>query len=268
MDIRNNAPFRISRRGKKYPFIGEKVFIVDRLSHWWWGTYFKVRDETETIERVLTELLSIDEYEIHSADVWYDLKESQDRCHRWTPDIDMHLWNSVAFSTKEAAKKFCEEHNGKQLSLDISTDLRTTMKEKTKYKAKDGTEFRYAEDCMAYDSILDEIDVVMSSLAPRPENSRDFDEGRSYIQHDKEAVLSAKMKLCQLCMKHDAPDGFLHIPIRKPITDEGEVNMYAMLSITGDASEKLKNTWNRFMCIDKEYREWKYNDKYYNHAVT
>jgi hypothetical protein len=127
------------------------------------------------------------------------------------------------------------------------------MEEIITYRAIDGKDFSKKTECLEYESFIEKVEEIISTLPARP-NTEEYNRGGGYIQHEDGIVQSVARKLYELCLEYNGK-GFLHLTPSSAIFD-GQINVYSMRVMTGNACETLDHSWSRLMCIDKENREW------------
>jgi len=120
----------------------------------------------------------------------------------------------------------------------------------TKYKATDGTEFFDKEKCEKYESLIEQVNSVMSALPARPNNIK-FLDGHTYIQHDKRILRETKISLLEICKKY-----ITHDWIQQSIEDDNIHPSWVGRLLSDSDIEPLIKAWHRFECIDTENREW------------
>lgn len=124
----------------------------------------------------------------------------------------------------------------------------------TRFKAIDGREFTIKEECRNYELLIERVHNIMALLPKTPEDdcTNNFCNGDGFIQHDKNELRSAKIKILELCKEY-----IKHDWIQQAIDDENADPSYVDRLI-GEQSNisPLNSAWYRFMCIDKMNREW------------
>ena len=119
-----------------------------------------------------------------------------------------------------------------------------------KYKSIDGREFASETDCIKHELIIKEVDEIMSVLPHRPD-SIDFTNGDGYIQHDKDKLKKVKINLLTFAKKH-----INHEWIQKTIDDENSHPSFVARLFEDYSVLPLQKAWDRFYCVDSEFREW------------
>jgi hypothetical protein len=125
------------------------------------------------------------------------------------------------------------------------------MKAITKYKAVDGTEFSTEKQCLDYEKLIKNIEVIMSELPVIPKKSMDFVNGHGYIQHDKKILRKVQVKLLELMKKY-----MKHEWIQQTIDDESIHPSYVGRLVSDSGISPFYHAWSRFSCVDKNSREW------------
>ncbi len=125
------------------------------------------------------------------------------------------------------------------------------MRQVTKYKANDGSEFTDAAECIKHERNCADADEIMSKLPTKP-NTCDFSNGGGYLQHDKDTFLVVRNKFCEFAKRYTD---------HKWIQDTIDNGMDAHPSWVGRmidecAPRSISKLWYRFMCVDSEFREW------------
>lgn len=122
----------------------------------------------------------------------------------------------------------------------------------TKFKAIDGKEFTSEQECLKYESLIRKVDGIMALLPPTPDNDGcSFANGDGYIQHDKAKLKNAQVQILELCK-----DYIDHKWIQQTIDDESVRPSYVGRLIDDYNIRPLNKAWFRFMCVDKQNREW------------
>jgi hypothetical protein len=126
------------------------------------------------------------------------------------------------------------------------------MKAITKFVSDDGLEFTDEGKCVSYEALCKEVSEVMSKLSPRPIlPGCGFENGDGYIQHDPEAALAAKVAILKI-----ANGIFPHKWFDQSMADDRVDPSWAGRLI-GDFWQKcLYQAWQRFQCMDKQFREY------------
>jgi len=119
-----------------------------------------------------------------------------------------------------------------------------------KFKAIDGKEFKSKEDCLEHELLIERVDSIMSVLTETPDDT-DFGNGEGFIQHDHSILGIAKIKILEICKEY-----IDHKWIQETIDDENIHPSYVGRLIDDYYIGPLNSAWHRFMCIDKDSREW------------
>lgn len=122
------------------------------------------------------------------------------------------------------------------------------MKSIIKYKAIDGREFDFEEECEKHERLLVQIERAIKPLgSPPKEDGCSFANGGGYLQHDLPTVEAVKLALIDLAA---VPEN----------VKEGVRTRPASHSIIGryldDGDSPVRKGWYRLMCIDEQGREW------------
>ena len=121
------------------------------------------------------------------------------------------------------------------------------MKIIIKYQAKDKREFNTEKECLVHESLLSNIQRVMSCLHAPPDDCVKFANGLGYLQNDPADVEEAKNGIIDLWQGDDA----IKLNARA---------QPAKFSILGrffsDSNCPLQDPWYRLCCIDDQAREW------------
>jgi len=124
------------------------------------------------------------------------------------------------------------------------------MKEITKYKAVDGTEFNSPQTCTEYEALIDTVKDIMSELPPLPENDGcSFVNGGGFIQHDLIILRHVKHSLLELMKKY-----IDHEWVQQTIDDDNVHPSWVGRMV--DDNRPLRDAWHRIYCTDKLGREW------------
>lgn len=122
----------------------------------------------------------------------------------------------------------------------------------TKFKAIDGKEFTSKKECLKYESLIGEVDRIMSLLpSTHKDDDCSFANGEGFIQHDKAKLRKAQVEILELCKEY-----IDHKWIQQTINDESVHLSYVGRLLNDYDIRPLRNAWFRFMCIDKNQREW------------
>lgn len=126
------------------------------------------------------------------------------------------------------------------------------MEKITKFKAIDGSEFYEESKCRDYETLIAEVEQIMSAFPPLPQNDGcKFANGGGYIQHSKENFDSVKAALLDVAGRFCS-----HRWIEQTKADPSVHLSWAARLIGETGLRPLENAWNRLMCIDTLYREW------------
>jgi len=129
----------------------------------------------------------------------------------------------------------------------------------TEYVAKDGAVFRDRNECILHEELVDELEVIMSKLPPKPDDPDcRFANGHGYIQHDKETFIEAKNDILQLILSLVNNENIKKNWITPTIEQKwGECHPSWVSKAVSDCCPRIVNSaWRRFSCTDKEFREW------------
>lgn len=126
----------------------------------------------------------------------------------------------------------------------------------TKYKAKDGIVFDSEKECLDYENLIDQVNLVISKLDDPIKYKKDYDfvNGRGYIQHDPATFFEVKKEILGLINSK-----INHPIIKKAFETYGtnEVNDSWVSRILGDYYyNPLDHAWYRIYCTDSKFREW------------
>ena len=120
----------------------------------------------------------------------------------------------------------------------------------TKYKAIDGLEFESKKQCVEHEILIEKVDKIMSKLEAHPkEDNCDYANGSGFIQQDESTVKKVRLELLKLIKTK-----IKHKWIQQSIDDDTIHPSYVGRIVHGNAP--FSKAWYRFMCIDKDYREW------------
>jgi hypothetical protein len=113
------------------------------------------------------------------------------------------------------------------------------------FEAADGTKFNSRQAAELHESLIARCNLVASNLRPRPMS---FHEG--YIQQSKYAV--------RLFVKELLETTFIHTNDERFNTTPDKVSPYSGLArVVHDSGDyPLIHLWNRWACIDEQFREW------------
>jgi hypothetical protein len=124
------------------------------------------------------------------------------------------------------------------------------MKTQTVFVANDGTRFDTIAAASNHEVLLIAIKEAMEPLGSKPQKVKD---GKGWVQHKRTNVLAAKRAILKLCLPvfkgfdelykaaKDNPDSI------RPMSFAGRV--------LDDSDSPLNVPWNRFCCIDTQWRE-------------
>ena len=122
----------------------------------------------------------------------------------------------------------------------------------TKFKAVDGKEFTNTEECLKYELLIKRVDVIMAFLPPVPKaDNCDFDNGSGYVKHDKAILRNAQIQMLEICKEY-----IDHKWVQDTIDDENVHLSYVGRLIDDYEIRPIRDAWYRFMCVDKDSREW------------
>ncbi len=126
------------------------------------------------------------------------------------------------------------------------------MKKITKFEAIDGKEFNDEDECLKHESLIAQVDRIMSFLpSPPKDDSCDFVNGKGFIQHNGAILRNAQIQLLELCKEY-----IDHKWVQNTI-DDATVHPSYVGRLLGDYDIRpLYTAWNRFECIDRKKREW------------
>jgi len=120
----------------------------------------------------------------------------------------------------------------------------------TKFKAIDGKEFDTEKECIDYEKLIDRVNQIMSLIPKRIEDT-DFANGSGFIQHNEKDLKTVKVNFLNLCKEY-----IDHKWIQQAIDDD-TVHPSCVQRLLGDYNiMPLYKEWNRFSCIDSQFREW------------
>lgn len=125
------------------------------------------------------------------------------------------------------------------------------MEQITKYRADDGTEFHEKEKCVEYESLCDEILILMSRLPDIPD-SCDFQNGNGHILHDevifmevRKTILEISQRFCDHKWLQESIDGGLKID-----------PSWAGRMISECCPKPIYQAWHRISCTTNDFREF------------
>jgi hypothetical protein len=122
-----------------------------------------------------------------------------------------------------------------------------------KYKANTGEEFSDQASCERHEALCAEIDALVSRLPPKQKgNGCDFENGSGYIQHEKAVFQEVRTGLLRIGKRLHP-----HKWIDQALADTTEdIHPSWVGRLFDDASSPLSSAWHRFLCTDKQLREW------------
>lgn len=123
------------------------------------------------------------------------------------------------------------------------------MKTITQYQANDGTIFSSKEECLAHETLCDEIDLIMIRLNPREDDSFK-DNDIDFIQQYPAIFYNVRNDLLLIAKRLTT-----HQWIDQSIVDPAVHPSYAG-RIIDEISRPLSRAWYRIMSTDKHCREW------------
>ena len=127
------------------------------------------------------------------------------------------------------------------------------MRKIQRFQAKDGSEFKTEDECIAYEKLCDEVTKVMKTLPPIPEDDGcKFANGGGYIQHDAGKLEIARVAILKIGQRFIKDPSWLQQTIDNPTIDRS----WASRLISEACPSPVKDAWGRFRCIDKQNREW------------
>jgi len=112
------------------------------------------------------------------------------------------------------------------------------------YQAKDDKIFTTKKDCIKYELLIDEVEIMMKPFG-KVRNGTSFANGEGYLQHNLKDVVKAKKKIMVLGKKEFS---------MKPTDKIGFGMMGRYLDDSG--KDVLNSAWHRLNCIDDKGREW------------
>lgn len=122
------------------------------------------------------------------------------------------------------------------------------MKAVIKYQANDGSEWNTAEQAETRDKLHIQVEAIMAPLGQVPEAVRD---GRGWLQHELETVLTAKDGILELCRSFGYD---INYPVFK--NPGRECHALGIIGrILSDDGGPLGRAWSRFGRIDEQGRE-------------
>lgn len=122
----------------------------------------------------------------------------------------------------------------------------------TKYKACDGKEFTDSKECIDYKKLIDDVNIIMSQLKPKPNyDNCSFSNGNGFIQHENTKFVKVKNQILELCKKY-----IDHKWIQQAIDDDSVDLSYVGRLLSDHGIRPLNDAWYRLQCVDHKYREW------------
>lgn len=126
------------------------------------------------------------------------------------------------------------------------------MKEVKRYLSEDGWLFDDENKCLKHEKLIMAIKEIESKLPNRPKDDGcNFSNGEGYLQHDQGMIDKAMVDLLKVSSVDkeywDKPE-FLDNPFRCRFGVIGR--------IIDDSGSPIHSLWNRFMCMDENYREY------------
>ncbi len=133
------------------------------------------------------------------------------------------------------------------------------MKTITAYLAKDDTLYRDLEECQQYENRLNERDVILSRLIPKPTiespEYKDFVDGKTYLQQHPNWV-KVREDYIRLLILNVGPSTTFTAALDR-FTHPSWI--LRVLQDSGDRAFMYLNGWHRFWAIDQETnREYAY----------
>lgn len=130
------------------------------------------------------------------------------------------------------------------------------MKAIIRYQANDGTIFEHLEDCLAHESLVAELELIMVRLEPRPETFKnpetDFIQQKTVFYFVREDLLKIALRFTD------------HKWIKEAIQNRSVHPSYPG-RIIDEVNRPLSLAWWRIMCTDRYCREWQ--QPYYANLV-
>lgn len=134
------------------------------------------------------------------------------------------------------------------------------MYTKTKYVAKDGSEWENEEGALNRENLIDEVNKIMQELKPTPTKLN----WKGYIQQNPSVVESVKRKLYNIANR----DGILKWWLDYQKTEHGNTDESLIkchpswfCRMLDGSHTPLDKAYSRLWCIDDNCRE--YNQPYY-----
>lgn len=123
-----------------------------------------------------------------------------------------------------------------------------------KFKADDGSEFNTATACVEYEALCAEVAEIMSTLpAPPIDDGCRFSNGDGYLQHEAATLERARVSILKIAQRFIKEPPWLQQTIDDPAAYHPS---WAGRLIDDCCPRPVKSAWYRFMCIDKQGREW------------
>ena len=123
-----------------------------------------------------------------------------------------------------------------------------------KFKADDGAEFNTEAACLEYEALGAEVAEVMATLPARPnDDGCRFSNGEGYLQHDAATLHRARVSILKIAQRFASNPSWIQQTIDDPA---GCHPSWAGRLIDECCSLPVSRAWYRFMCIDKQGREW------------
>lgn len=117
----------------------------------------------------------------------------------------------------------------------------------TKIQSVDGKLFDNEADCIKHEKMIEEIDVIIQTLNPVP-NDCNFKNGDGYVQQDIKTVAKAMIRIVEAAGIKKKPE-FIENPFACRFGVIGRI-------ICDSDNAQLWHSWSRFMNIDNLGREW------------
>ena len=128
------------------------------------------------------------------------------------------------------------------------------MQQITKFKADDGAEFNTEPACVEYEALCAEVAEVMGTLPAKPDDDGcNFSNGHGYLRHDKATLLRARVSILKIAQRFASSPPWFQQTIDDP---DGRHPSWAGRLIDECCPRPVGAAWYRFMCIDKQGREW------------
>jgi hypothetical protein len=125
----------------------------------------------------------------------------------------------------------------------------------SKYKAADGREFESLDEANKYERDIERLENAVALLKPIPKNDGcNFSNGEGFVQQDAPTVRKAKEAVIEIARSRN-PDNSSFGPWAE--VADGDVPGYSGFArILDECDSLVYRYWSRFMCIDKQFREW------------